>query len=634
MYARKGRRLFLRESGVLHLASQSPLALGARLINAKWIDRSLPRRWKEKCNAEHTCTSPESRAYMARHLPLWVVDTWNQCLVPCSTSTPYVALSYVWGGTPIFTALKDNLEYLQFPGSLAGDHTKNIPKTIRDAMFFAQILGERYFWVDSLCIVQDDAQMMAEIATMGAIYAQASITIVAADGDNADVGLRGLHGLSGPRSVRQVVHSLGRDAALIETFGPRGRRPGSVWATRGWTFQEGLFSRRKIIFTHGVIRWVCHEAIWDEYADAGDPEPIIFTQFVPNLEELVNVVRDFNSKKLTFPEDALLAFSGIASALGNVFQGGLVSGIAVTLFHIGLLWEPISTMSRRVPKRAAGDFCLPSWSWAGWEGDEWVPVRGHVVNYVKRRNRSGYGTNFEQVFPLVDWSWANAPQGPRTRIQESWHIRREAFWNKIHTSCPPGWTRYRIEDPSTLPSWQIATQPQPDVLPLCFYKHESEPDSEFWFPPPMPGRNEPPTAHIVARYITCRTRRGWLISGEAISVSIRPGRPILSLRDRQGNWAGLLILWEFMDREEQGIKIELELVEIAQGRIANNASDRNVEIEEWRLDERPKTEAFYEYFYVLWIEWKEDVAYKKGLGRVHKNAWESQTLEWIDLVLG
>lgn len=181
----------------------------------------------------HACTSPESLRHLKGALPTWVVDTWQQCLVPCSPSTLPVALSYVWGGTPTFMALNENIEGLQIPSSLAGGIGKEMPKTIRDAMFLVQILGQRYLWVDSLCIVQDDAQKRIEIAN---IYAQASITIVASDGDNADDGLRGLQGMSGPRSVRQVVHSLGRGAPLIETYGQTGSWGPLTWNTRGWTF--------------------------------------------------------------------------------------------------------------------------------------------------------------------------------------------------------------------------------------------------------------------------------------------------------------------------------------------------------------------------------------------------------------
>jgi hypothetical protein len=31
-----------------------------------------------------------------------------------------------------------------------------LPKTINDAILFMKAMGERYLWVDSLCLVQDD----------------------------------------------------------------------------------------------------------------------------------------------------------------------------------------------------------------------------------------------------------------------------------------------------------------------------------------------------------------------------------------------------------------------------------------------------------------------------------------------
>jgi hypothetical protein len=41
-----------------------------------------------------------------------------------------------------------------------------------------------------------------------------------------------------------------------------------------------------------------------------------------------------------------------------------------------------------------------------------------------------------------------------------------------------------------------------------------------------------------------------------------------------------------------------------------------------------------ETYNVLWIEWKEDIAYRKGVGRIFKSAWEAQKSERIDLILG
>ncbi len=59
-------------------------------------------------------------------------------------------------------------------------------------------------------------------------------------------------------------------------------------------------------------------------------------------------------------------------------------------------------------------------------------------------------------------------------------------------------------------------------------------------------------------------------------------------------------------------------------------------INEWTMEERPKSPKGnkYEFYNVLWVEWEEGIAYRKGCGRVMKSAWEAQNLEWIDLTLG
>jgi hypothetical protein len=49
---------------------------------------------------------------------------------------------------------------------------------------------------------------------------------------------------------------------------------------------------------------------------------------------------------------------------------------------------------------------------------------------------------------------------------------------------------------------------------------------------------------------------------------------------------------------------------------------------------RPKESKLYEWYNVLWVSWKDGIAYMKGIGRVQKDMWEAQGLEWIDLTLG
>jgi hypothetical protein len=109
----------------------------------------------------------------------------------------------------------------------------------------------------------------------------ASVTIVAVAGDNADAGLPGVK--EGSRTRRQTPFTIKGTSLLqpldpewikgppawadrvdIQTFSYLGDAP---WCTRGWTFQEKIFSGRALIFTPGaqferpVLKRDPHEAL-------------------------------------------------------------------------------------------------------------------------------------------------------------------------------------------------------------------------------------------------------------------------------------------------------------------------------------------------------------------------------------
>lgn len=61
-----------------------------------------------------------------------------------------------------------------------------LPETIADSIGLVRQLGERYLWVDVLCIVQDDPDDKAvQIHTMELIYGSSVFTIFAAGGKTA-----------------------------------------------------------------------------------------------------------------------------------------------------------------------------------------------------------------------------------------------------------------------------------------------------------------------------------------------------------------------------------------------------------------------------------------------------------------
>ena len=64
--------------------------------------------------------------------------------------------------------------------------------------------------------------------------------------------------------------------------------------------------------------------------------------------------------------------------------------------------------------------------------------------------------------------------------------------------------------------------------------------------------------------------------------------------------------------DEEDRKASYELVTISAG-AADNSHNEEWFLEEWNLEQRPKSSKLYEFHNVLWIEWDKDIAYRKTL---------------------
>jgi hypothetical protein len=96
----------------------------------------------------------------------------------------YAALSYCWGGSSVLITTRATCT-----DRLAGINFGHLPKTIQEGVVITQNLGIRYLWVDSLCIVQDDADDCAgEAAKMKSVYANSLVTICAERVDDSEGG--------------------------------------------------------------------------------------------------------------------------------------------------------------------------------------------------------------------------------------------------------------------------------------------------------------------------------------------------------------------------------------------------------------------------------------------------------------
>jgi hypothetical protein len=233
-----------------------------------------------------------------------------------------------------------------------------IPRTIADAMTFTIEIGERYLWVDSLCIIQDDYNTkQLHLDNMAFIYANSYFTLVAAEGPNADHGLRGV----GASKRDLSIHKIRLPSGSLVLNKPRaGFRLDSIWNSRGWTLQESLFSRRLILFD-GFVSWVCCEGEWsedtDRELDLQGSSSFLLTDRVglygrlplwPDLQVWGSLVSQFNKRDLTFDKDVIDAFAGIETAGRPSFPGGFLLGMPQFFFDIAMLWQPERRLIRRL----------------------------------------------------------------------------------------------------------------------------------------------------------------------------------------------------------------------------------------------------------------------------------------------
>jgi hypothetical protein len=139
-----------------------------------------------------------------------MIDVEQLCLVHVHGPVEYIALTYCWG-SPEFVAnvtqLRTDTAPLLFATNAFADDKHAIPNTNRDAISVTKALGQRYLWVDALCIMQDNkADKAALIGQMDKIYSNALLTIIAAGGDNVNTGLPGVR--EGSRTVLQKLGVL------------------------------------------------------------------------------------------------------------------------------------------------------------------------------------------------------------------------------------------------------------------------------------------------------------------------------------------------------------------------------------------------------------------------------------------
>ncbi|KAF2136603.1 uncharacterized protein K452DRAFT_313038 [Aplosporella prunicola CBS 121167] len=436
-----------------------------RIIDPKWIDLNMIRTWYSKCITEHSskCNEPPWMKTLERVHPELLIDVVHSCIVPYTSEVKhYFTLSYTWGETANLRNKKRVFRRLQRPGALASPKfAQQIPETIRNACEITKCLGERFLWVDSLCIVQDDQKFLyRNLSKMHIIFAGSSLCLVAEAGQDAEFGLRGISGYTKPRSFSQEIINLANGEKLCSLGRPGKLKglPGRSYHSRAWTFQEFLFSKRLLIFGDGPVEWRCECGKRSETLGFGSfclssPwDPIqkvpweVFDTCIPQLNALSYLTDPFNKRYLTYPEDISGAFSGIQNLLDTKYPGGFLFDHPEFFFDISLIWSNNSDINRRkISKAFKGDPIkdgLPSWSWMGWQG---VITFFMDLKFVNQGNIPWF------LKPVTRWYTMEYPSthAERRLIQSGWYDYKSSIQNLIGRT-PEGWTRHAEEPPQSL----------------------------------------------------------------------------------------------------------------------------------------------------------------------------------------
>ena len=594
-----------------------------RLIPKDHIDFDLINSWISTCTTSHSsveeytgCGTRKWETTQNRPHDLKVIDVTNDCVLILPKGQDYIALSYVWGQTPTLMATKENRDALSHSGGLSRAAKKvPIAKTIRDAIILTRSINLQYIWVDSLCITQDDeAEKERLIDGMGTVYMEALITIIAAAGDSASAGLPGVQPKS--RKIEQDIARVNPELTLVLPKQSETNIDSSTWNTRGWTFQERLYSKRLLVFLPDRIYWQCRSVLWVEdiiyeHPSAQDnqmmdhrvrlrylnPDPEWVPELPTNLssggqarlfhhptmDEYYWVVHEYTLRQLTYSDDITRAFAGVLNVL-KIALKDFHHGLPISHLDLALLWQPGQALVRR--SGLATNF--PTWSWMGW------------VGFV--RHRPTRSIQEEASRPLLNW-YEIKSDGTLERLCQNWE---DTFDHKVQL-------KYRVGQ------WKPLIQPE----------------GMYSNPPNIAAFHD--LSHVHGGHLAFRS----CVANFSLQTahSAKSDTPGLTCNINSGHhWVGTAV---FHGPVSIGSSCDFIVLSEAE------TSDVPELDKESRRDEGDQ----FGFFNVLAVDWdsrsqpwgKNDdaghydhalLAYRCGLGVMLKKAWAKANVRWTDIILG
>ncbi|KAH7386763.1 heterokaryon incompatibility protein-domain-containing protein [Phaeosphaeria sp. MPI-PUGE-AT-0046c] len=367
-----------------------------------FFDIDQLRGWLQICQ-DHKHNSTLDHNFFGGGLRL--IDVLEARLVEVTEPCDYIALSYVWGPHDPYglRTVKKNLNRLETLHALSATTRsvgRRIPRTITDAMELCKASSYRFLWVDCLCIVQDDEmEKQRLIHGMNHVYENASLTLIAACGEDADAGLAGIRArgyqIHEKRYTIQLPNTLLSVSIAPISLEEQVRK--SHWNTRAWTLQEASLSTRRLYVTSDEVFFECQQDMWREsYATEGLKDcvwrksspfwgrasrtgvDVPLAEVLPRgsgkpwtSEMYAEIVSNYSRRNLSYSEDIFNAFSGIYQRCTSTQPSPrsmiAVQGLNSASLARSLLWFIADHNTSKAKRRSvAHGITLAGWSWASW----------------------------------------------------------------------------------------------------------------------------------------------------------------------------------------------------------------------------------------------------------------------------
>ncbi|OTB08337.1 hypothetical protein M426DRAFT_182562 [Hypoxylon sp. CI-4A] len=351
----------------------------------------------------------------------------------------YTALSYCWGENP---SLNFQMTSANRSSLMESIPLEELPRTIQDAALFTKLLGIKYLWVDSLCIIQGSDEIaqkdwLKESQQMRTVFGNAFITISASGSTDAHQGL--FKNRIMPNELYRTIPVSPSNPTPI-FLGGHGHSTSPLdepLSQRGWAFQENILSTRIVAFGLSELSFRCRKCTFF-FTEMEHSPKLNSSSNLPKLLYInwTEIIEKYSMTLLTIPSDRLVAIQGIIDFIRIKYADTCIAGLWEKSLIPQLLWKSTSSNKKlsNCKPDVARDF--PSWSWAGVH----APVKFLSKPHSRYKTRSDIDLEQNHIAQVLRGSPSRLIIWGGLKRFEAIRCAVQAEYNGVYDLYPP----YRV----------------------------------------------------------------------------------------------------------------------------------------------------------------------------------------------